>query len=192
MTAIHLGLPLEIVIIENLMAPDSRKLLQAKNPNIKIPVLEHGDFVLWESHAIMQYLADQVPGQSVYPSELRARADVNRWLFWSSQHWMPAVGVLVWEKWMKGLFGMGDPTASEVARGERDFATAAGVLDGHLGGREWLSGTQPTLADLSISTGLMRNAEAKISLDAYPQLRAWFDRVSALDAWKKTIPPSRG
>ena len=85
MTAIHLGLPLELAEVD-LMNADDRRRLAELNPNGKVPVLADGDFLLWESCAIMQYLAEQVPGQTIYPQAPQARADVNRWLFWAAQH----------------------------------------------------------------------------------------------------------
>lgn len=188
MTALELQLPVELVLIKNLREPNERAQLVALNPNAKIPVLVQGDFVLWESTAIMQYLADQVPGQTLYPSALQARADVNRWLAWGGQHWGPALGVLTWERWMKAMFGAGETDAREVARGERDFAQFAAVLDQHLAGRQWLSGSRYTLADFALATPLMRSSEAAISLAPYPHIAAWYERVQALDAWQRTKP----
>ena len=188
MTVQQLGAPVELLLVENLHDPVERAQLLELNPNAKIPVLVHGDFVLWESNAIMQYIADQVPGQTLYPSGLRERADVNRWLFWSAQHWAPALGVLTWENWMKGLFGMGERDATAAARGERELAQFAAVLDAHLRGREWISGAGVTLADYAIAVSLMRVKEASISLADYPNIVAWFDRVQALDVWQRTQP----
>jgi glutathione S-transferase len=182
----HLGLDVELHLVKNLRDPGERGPLTRLNPNVKIPVLEHGDFVLWESNAIMQYLADSTPGQTIYPNEPRARADVHRWLFWAAQHWSPALGTLTWEKWMKPLFGVGDADAHEVARGEREFAQFATVLNDHLAGREWISGPTLTIADFAVATPLMRVKEASIPLQDYPNIAAWFARVEALDAWKKT------
>src|SRR5437879_12836743 len=69
------------------------------------PLSDDG-FLLWESHAIMQYLADGSPGQDFYPRDVRTRADVNRWLFWSAYHFTPAVGFIsrerVSKKWLAG------------------------------------------------------------------------------------------
>jgi glutathione S-transferase len=186
MTALELQLPVELVLVQNLREPGERAQLTKLNPNVKIPVLVQGDFVLWESTAIMQYFADQVPGQTLYPTELQARADVHRWLAWSSQHWAPALGVLTWEKWMKGMFGMGAADPHEVARGERDFAQFATVLDQHLAGRQWVSGPRYTLADFALAVSLMRIGEAAISLAPYPNISAWFERVQALDVWQRT------
>jgi len=160
----------------------------ALNPNGSVPTLVDGAFVLWESNAIMQYLSDLTPGQTIYPTELRPRADVNRWLFWSAQHWSPALGVLTWERWMKGLFGMGTEEPREVERGNRDFSQFARVLDDHLGSRQWVSGPALTIADFSIATPLMRVTEASIPLQQYAHIASWFDRVQALEAWKKTVP----
>ena len=188
MTALELDAPVELVLIKNLHDPAERAQLVELNPNAKIPVLVQGDFVLWESNAIMQYIADQVPGQTLYPTGLRERADVNRWLFWSAQHWAPALGVLTWENWMKGLFGMGERDPVAVARGERELAQFAGVLDAHLRGRQWVSGRGVTLADYAVAVSLMRVKEASISLAEYPELVAWFERVQALEVWKRTQP----
>ena len=67
----------------------------------------------------MQYLADKTPRQTLYPTEARARADVNRWLFWCAQHFHPAIGILNWENWIKGMTGQGGPDPAEVRRGEQ-------------------------------------------------------------------------
>ena len=182
----QLGLDVKLELIKNLRDPVERAALVKLNANAKVPVLEHGDFVLWESNAIMQYLADSCPGQTIYPTQARARADVHRWLYWSAQHWSPALGVLTWEKWMKSMFGLGAADANEAARGERDFAQFAKVLDEHLSSRSWVSGSSLTIADFSLATPLMRLKEASISLSDYPHIAAWFARVEALEAWKKT------
>jgi glutathione S-transferase len=187
MAAIHLGLKLDLLEV-NLMSPDDRRRLAEINPNNKIPVLEDDGFMLWESCAIMQYLADCTPGQVLYPVDATQRADVNRWMFWSAQHFAPAVGVLVWENgWKKVVQGL-DADPVELARGERDLARFAPVLDSHLAGRQWLCGDQVTLADYAVAAPLMYKDRAGLPLDKYPHLLAWFARVQELDAWKATEP----
>jgi glutathione S-transferase len=187
MTALHLGLKLELVEI-NLTSEADRRRLAELNPNNKIPVLEDDGFLLWESGAIMQYLADCTPGQDIYPQDPTLRADVSRWMFWSGQHFSPAIGVLVWENiWKKFVLGA-DPDPVELARGSRDLAKFAQVLDGHLAGRQWLSGDSVTLADYSVAAPLMYMEQAKLPLEAYPNLLAWFGRVRELEAWQATNP----
>src|SRR5687768_9505348 len=56
----------------------------AKNPNALVPTIEEPDgFVLWESNAILRYLArSRAPGNPIYPSEPRVAADCDRWMDW--------------------------------------------------------------------------------------------------------------
>jgi len=185
MTAIHLGIRFESVIID-LSKPEHRRQLEQINPNAKVPVLVDGDFVLWESYAIMQYLADRTPGQTVLPKEPRARAEVNRWMFWGASHFAPAIGILGWENWMKGLVGAGAPDPVEVERGERDVAKYAPILDAHLDGREWLCGDDVTLADLALAPVLMVSDLARLPIRQYANIQTWYARVRELDAWQRT------
>jgi glutathione S-transferase len=185
LAADHLGIALDLVEI-NLGSADDRRRLGEVNANSKLPVLVDGDFVLWESCAIMQYLADGTPGQTVWPQERRARADVSRWMFWACQHFAPAIGVLTWEHiWKKFVTGQ-DADAKEVARGEADLAEAARVLDDHLATRRWLAGDAVTLADYAVVAPLMYKDRARLPLADYPNLLAWFGRVQELPAWQRT------
>ena len=186
-TAHHLGLRFDEQLID-LGRPADRARVLAVNPNGKIPVLEDGDLVLWESHAIMQYLCDKTSPQELYPRDLRARTDVNRWLFWSSSHLAPAVGPINFERMWKKFTTGGDADPVLIARYEGFFHFAAKVLEGHLGDRTWVSGRDLTLADISITATLMYAIPTRLPLDPYPRVRAHFDRVRALPAWKATEP----
>ena len=71
----EIGLPHERIDIGGAFGKNREAEYLAMNPNGLVPTLEEDDgFLLWESHAIMQYLADKAPGQTVYPSDTRARA----------------------------------------------------------------------------------------------------------------------
>ena len=185
LAADHLGIDFDLVQID-LASQDDRRRLGEVNLNAKLPVLIDGDFVLWESCAIMQYLADGTPGQTVWPQERRARADVSRWMFWACQHFAPAIGVLTWEHlWKKFVTGQ-DAEPKEVARGEADLAEAARVLDKHLATRQWLVGDAVSLADYAVVAPLMYKEKAHLPLADYPHLLAWFERIQALPAWQRT------
>jgi glutathione S-transferase len=185
MTAKHLGLNVEYVV-RDLTSPADRASLVKLNPNNKVPVLEDGDLVLWESHAIMQYLADKTAGQSLYPTDLRARAEVNRWMFWGNSEWYPAIGILNFEHFVKAMIGAGPTDPQQVKRGEEMFHKSAKVLDAHLAGREWMCGAGVTLADYGLASGLMTRERARMPVAPYTNILTWFDRVRALDAWKQT------
>lgn len=187
MTAIHLELPVELAEVD-LMNMDDRRRLAELNPNVKVPVLADGSFLLWESCAIMQYLAGKAPGQTLYPEAPQARADIDRWMFWCSQHYAPAIGVLTWERAWKGMTGCGDADPLEVARGERELAECAFVLDNHLAGRSWVCGDSLSLADFALAAPMMYSDKVALPLAQYEHLQAWFARVQQLPAWQETNP----
>ena len=187
MTAIHLDLPVELAEVD-LMNMDDRRRLGELNPNVKVPVLADGTFLLWESCAIMQYLAGKAPGQTLYPEAAQARADVDRWMFWCAQHFAPAIGVLTWERAWKGMTGCGDADPLEVARGERELAECAFVLDQHLAGRSWVCGDSLSLADFALAAPMMYSDKVALPLAQYEHLQAWFARVQQLPAWQETNP----
>ena len=187
MTAIHLELPVELAEVD-LMNMDDRRRLAELNPNVKVPVLADGTFLLWESCAIMQYLAGKAPGQTVYPEEAQARADIDRWMFWCAQHYAPAIGVLTWERAWKGMTGCGEADPLEVARGKRELAECAFVLDNHLAGRSWVCGDSLSLADFALAAPMMYSEKVALPLAQYEHLQAWFARVQQLRAWQETNP----
>jgi glutathione S-transferase len=186
MAAHELGLPVELVLVDLAKREQRSPEFLRKNPNGLVPVLEDGDLVLSESHAIMQYLADQTPGQTLYPRELAARADVNRWLFWNASHFQPAVSVLNWENMVKPILGLGAPDPAELARGTALLTRHAAVLESHLDGKEWIAQGRLTLADLAISTPLMTIVPAKLPLGDLKNVLGWLERVQALECWKAT------
>jgi glutathione S-transferase len=188
MTAKLLNLPLDEIAVD-LRNPADRASLGAINPNSKVPVLVDGDFVLWESIAIMQYLCDVTPGQTLYPTEPRARAEINRWLSWAQAHWSPAIGGISWENvWKKLVSGEG-PDVAHVKRNEAFLAQFATVLDNHLANRTWLAGNAVTLADIAVAVPLMMTKLARLPMRPYQNVQAWYDRVRDLPAWHETESP---
>jgi glutathione S-transferase len=188
MTAAHLGTPVTLVTVDLVKGEHRQAQFLKLNPNHKVPVLEDDGFILWESRAIMQYLCDITPLQAIYPPEKRARADVNRWLFWCAQHFGPSIEILNWEHWVKGLLGLGGPDPGELRRGEALVAQFAAILEAHLAGRDWICGDALSLADLSIAAPLADTARAQLPVTGLANVQRWFARVQALEAWKRTEP----
>jgi glutathione S-transferase len=189
MTAIQLGVPLERVLVDLRKGEQKRPEYLKLNPNGKVPTLEDDGFVLWESRAIMQYLAETTPGQTLFPTDARGRADVNRWLFWCAAHMSPAATILVLEHVVKAVTGRGPADPAEVARGEALVAQYAPVLDAHLAGRTWVAQDRLTLADFSLAASFALAGPARLPIADYANIRAWLGRVQELDTWKRTAPP---
>jgi glutathione S-transferase len=186
--AAHLGVPIENVLVHLGKGEQRAPEYLALNPTGRTPTLVDGDFVLWESAAIMQYLASQRPN-TLWPDDVRTRADIMRWQSWHLQHWAPgACTPLLFERFVKRFFDMGAPDAAVVAKATQAFHREAAILEGHLSSRSHLVGDGLTLADFTVVSPLVYAAECELPLDAYPRLRDWSARVLALPAWRDTAP----
>jgi glutathione S-transferase len=185
LTAHHLGHDLELVTVDLAGGEHKRPDYLRLNPNGRIPTLVDDGFELWESHAIMQYLADKAPDQDIYPRDLAPRADVNRWLFWSAYHFAPAAALIIRERVSKTLLG-GTPDPAEIARGEAAFLAVAQVLDHHLAERHWIAQNRLTLADFAIAAPLMHASAAQLPFAGFENLEAWFAALRKLDAWTRS------
>lgn len=188
LVATHLEVPLERIVIDLPTGEQRGAPHLARNPNGRVPVLEDDGFVLWESRAIMQYLIEKTPGQTLMPEDVRGRADVYRWLFWCSGHLAPTNTILVFENFVKKVSGRGPADPVELARGEAQFAQHVGVLDAHLAGKAWVALGRLTVADYALAAAFALAEPAGMPLQRYPNVQAWLGRVAELDAWKRTTP----
>src|SRR5882762_2631945 len=160
----------------------------ALNLNKKMPTLEDDGFVLWESNAILFYMAAKRPNCGLWPSDLQGQADVLRWLAWESAHWdAESCGMVAYEKASKAVLGLGPPEPAFIARGERNFSRFAAVLDQWLRGKAWLIGDRLTIADFSIG-GLVPSAERMgLPVASFPEVVRWYSALAALPAWQHAI-----
>lgn len=187
LTAAVLGLSLEDKPLDLAKGAHRNPEYLALNPNGAVPTLVDGDFVLTESRAIMQYLASKKPEAGLVPRDEAARADVTRWQFWDAAHFSPALGTITFEKVIKPMMG-GEPDAGKIAEAFANFRRYAAVLDKHLDGKSFVVGAALTVADLTLAAPLMYATQAEIPVADYPNLAAWFARITQLDAWKQTAP----
>jgi glutathione S-transferase len=184
--AAHLGIPLELEFVD-LTKPRTADYL-AINPFGRAPTLVDGDFTLWESNAIMQYLASQKPN-SLWPDDARSRADISRWQCWELAHWdADACRPLTFQQLVKKLINLGPPDDAIVAKATECFHREACMLDAHLAKRTHLVGNALTLADFSAAASIAYAKEAGMPLAAYSHIQDWYARVSALPAWRETAP----
>jgi glutathione S-transferase len=186
LTAAVLGIELEEKKLDFAKGEHKNPEYLALNPNGAVPTLVDGDFVLTESRAIMQYLAAKKPESGLLPRDEATRADVTRWQFWDAAHFSPQMGTLAFEKVIKAMMGMGQPDGGKVQDALTNFRRFAAVLDKRLEGKQYVVGNALTLADLTIASSLMYSKQADVPLAEFPNVQAWFSRISDLDGWKKT------
>ncbi len=185
----HLGLDVDMQSV----APFSDEMegpeYLAINPNGMAPALVDGDFKLWESNAIMQYLASTAPDNDLFPNDPKARADITRWQTWEQAHFGPAMADIVWENFVKPTFKLGEPDPTIIERGTENFHRFAPILEQQLASRSFVTGDTLTLADYSLGALLMYAEPGKVPLEHYPNIRAWYQRLEATPAYVQSAPP---
>lgn len=186
-TATALGIRLDFVKVDLAAGDQHKPEYLALNPCGRTPTLVDGDFVLWESNAIMQYLGGTKPG-SLWPNDPKARAEIARWQCWQLAHWDEGTSKLIFERVIKKFMGLGDPDPAGIELGEKAFHRDAGLLEGWLAKRRFLAGDAPTLADFAVAGPLELTAMAGLPLDGYANVKAWYARVDALPAWHESRP----
>jgi glutathione S-transferase len=187
----HLGLDYALRMVDLRKGDQKTPEYAALNPNMRMPTLKEGDFVLWESNAILQYLALKMPDSGLLPKDERSRLDVTRWQFWENAHWHPACAVFAFEYVAKKLaFGINEPDMSEIAKGTEPFHRAARVLDAQLTGKKFVTGGTLTLADFSIGAAMNLAVMAHYPIEPYDQIKRWFATLSELPAWQQTLAQS--
>lgn len=162
----------------------------AMNPNGSMPTLVDEDFILWESNAILQYAADKYGKNEFYPTDLKLRADVNRWLLWESSSWFPSCYVYLVENVVKPIMEA-EPDAAVIEAQDETFHLLAGVLDQRLSASDWLCGSSPTIADIAVAAPMHLHGTGdglqKLPLDTHPNLVRWMtENVEKLPCWEET------
>ena len=183
--AIHLGLPIELRLVDLQKGEQRTPEFVRLNPTGRTPILQDGEFILWESAAIMQYLASQV-SNDLWPEVPQIRADIMRWQSWQLAHWHQACQPLQFENAVKQILKLGDPDPQIVERATERFHQEAIALNNHLSEREFLVNHTLTLADFSVASDLTYAVPGRFPLEDYSHIRAWYSQIEQLPAWQQT------
>lgn len=184
----HLGIKADLEYLDFFAGDTKKPEYLALNPNGMVPTLRDGDFVLWESNAIMQYLAVKAPANTLYPRDDAKRADISRWQCWELAHFNKAFGALSFETVAKPNFLKAAPDEATVTWSKRELARHAPTLESHLKGRKYLVGDDVTLADYSVIHVEGFKEAIPFDWSPYPNINAYYERMRAVPHWAKTAP----
>ena len=181
-----IGAPYELIHVDYFKGEHRQEPYLSLNPNASVPALVDGDFTLWESNAMLQYAADKLGNEAVYPRDLKTRADIQRWLQWEGSHWFPACYVFLVENCVKPLLG-GQPDPAVLTAQAETFHKLAGILDRRLAGRKWMVGDGPTIADIVLAAPMHLHGWQQLPLNDHPNLKRWLlESVETLPCWQET------
>lgn len=143
------------------------------NPAAKLPVLVDGDLVLTESAAIVMYLAEKYPQSLLLPTDLKQRAEHNRWLLF-------AVTELEQPLWRiarhTSLYPQAERLPAEIEIAKRDFRQMAAVAENHMRGRQFVLGDVVSVCDFVLAYTLDW-ADVENLLEEHPSLLAYMQRM---------------
>ena len=151
--------------------PEYRRM----NPNGLVPVIEDDGFVLWESNAIVRYLAATHGAGTLWPDDARRRADIDRWMEWQSTTFTPAMRDAFLQT-VRVPAEKRDPAVIEASRAASEKAAA--ILDAHLAGREFVAGDAFSPADIVLGCAAHRWLHLPIAREPRPQLERWYAALS--------------
>lgn len=158
---------------------------RAMNPHGLVPVLQDGETTVWESHAILRYLAAAHGASRFWPSDASARAPIDGWMDWSQTALQPAfLGGVFWGGYRTPeALRDGQAIAQALERTHRGLAQ----VEARLEGRAFMMGEILSLADIPIGTCLYRYFELEIDRPPLPRLAAWYERLRARAAYRDHV-----
>ncbi|HKQ30269.1 MAG TPA: glutathione S-transferase [Burkholderiales bacterium] len=154
------------------------------NPNGLVPTIQDGDFTLWESNAIVRYLASKYADGSLYPKSPEARADADRWMDWCTSTMAPTMGP-VFIGLVRTPPEQRDAKAIEAARVKLDQLMS--LLDAHLARRRFMAGDSFTMGDIPPGCFVHRWYVLPIERAHYPNLLAWYERLKQRPAFRTHV-----
>ena len=159
--------------------PEYRQL----NPNGLVPTIDDDGFILWESHAIVRYLAAGY-GTDLWPEDRRIRALADQWMDWAHTTYFPAIRALFLGL-VRSAPELRDARAIEESRTKT--AEALAIVDAHLRSHRFLAGSDFSAGDIPLGCGVWRWMALPIERPALPNVQRWFEALRARPAYSKTV-----
>ena len=160
--------------------PEYRKL----NPNSLVPTIDDEGFVLWESNAIVRYLATRHGHDGLAPADPHTRALADQWMDWQVSLFWPTIRAL-----FMGLVRTPEADRDHKAIENSRVKTAEilGILDSHLASRAFLAGDALTMGDIPMGCSIWRWMALPIERPKLPNVERWFGALTHRPAFKKIV-----
>lgn len=154
------------------------------NPSRLVPVLQHGDMALWESHAIIRYIAARFSKDGLWPEDLRARAIADQWTDWTATIFQPA--------WIAVFYLLVRTPAAKHNKAEISDAVSKtnvlfSLLERNLQDQPFVAGEALTYADIAVGAAMFRWMSMDVERLDMPKVNAWHKRLMRRPAFIKGV-----
>jgi glutathione S-transferase len=157
----------------------------AMNPNRRVPTIDDDGVVVWESNAIVRYLAAKHGAGSLWPVDPSERARSDMWMEWTTADLQPAfVGGVFW-----AFYRTPEPQRNwpAIRQGVARSAILFRILDRHLEGKDFVAGERLTIGDIAAGAQLYRYYELEIDRPNMPNVEAWYARLKERPAYREHV-----
>jgi glutathione S-transferase len=161
----------------------------ALNPNGLVPTLRDGELVLWESHAIVRYLAATYSAGSLWVESPAARAIVDQWTDWTASSFQPAWIAAFWNV-VRTPKAEHNPAA--IAKSLAETERCLSIMDQRLSQSPYLAGEMLTYADLVAGVAMYRWTTMDIDRATHPAVEAWHQRLRQRQAFRDAVEVDYG
>ncbi|HJE26054.1 MAG TPA: glutathione S-transferase family protein [Methylorubrum populi] len=171
----ELGLPYEHIEAGGAHGIVGDAAYRALNPNGLVPTLDEDGFVLWESNAILRYLAHAYRGPLALPAQPRARALIDQWLDWQATAFTPAMR----DAFLQLVRVAPEKRDAGIVEASRlNSERCAALLDRHLSGTPFVAGAGFTIADIAVGLAANRWFQLPLEREERPAIRRWLGELA--------------
>lgn len=156
----------------------------ALNPNRRVPVIDDDGTVVWESQAIVRYIAAQYGQGSLWNISPALRAQCDQWMEWGQNDLQQAVLGVFWGFWRTPEQ---QRNMTMINRALARAGDALRLLDAHLAGRAFIAGESFTMGDIPAGAQLFRYFELPIQRPSLPNVEAWYARLKDRPAYREHV-----
>jgi len=157
---------------------------RAMNPNGLVPVIEDDGLVMWESNAILRYLAATYGKGTFWSDEPRKRALVDQWTDWAGTTFQPNIIGLFWNYWRTPE---NQRNLNVIRNFQQRTESNLRLIEAELGKRPYIAGNELSLADIASSVHLYRYYTMGTAFPALPNVEAWYRRLQDRPAYREHV-----
>ncbi|MEM9717297.1 MAG: glutathione S-transferase family protein [Pseudomonadota bacterium] len=184
-TIAELGIAHERLDVGGAFGGNTTPEFLAMNPNGRVPVIQDGNLTLFESQAIMRYLASKHDTDTLWSSDPLNRAPIDQWMDWSKINVHHSLIYKVF--WQLVRTSAADRDHDLIAQGVAELKNLMAIADAQIAKHGWLAGSNISLADISFGTTLYRYHEEPFDRADLPNLRAYYDRLCQRPAYAEHV-----
>ena len=156
----------------------------AINPHRRVPTLMDGDTVVWESDAIVRYVAAKYSYGTLWPVDVSERSRADQWMAWTLAHLYDDSNLLFW---LTVRTPVAEQDAGRIERVHERLSARYRALDEHLSAHEYVTGERLTMGDVPPGATLYRYFNLPVEREPFPHLERWYTLLCARAAYRKYV-----